>query len=501
MKCNKIKLWASFLLLSSAPFLSSQTVSNNGYLGGTIHGGKDTVIGEIDLFLPFHSSGNRIFYLAPKFSQADEGITNGGVGVGMRQVVPNEGMVLGAALFYDSLWSRRDEQYNQGGLYLEALHPWFELRGNYYLPESGENAFATRASDVFGTGNQILQNTEQRFEAALEGWDVSLGRAIALPEIPGQFYVEGSYRRYSNPFGSSVGGVGVALEYAPVSYLRIGAAYHEDKDFIGDRWFGSVRIEIPLGQETQDLRGGNGSRALMYAQVRRSTRVITSESDWIENPDGTPQVFLSNVLFVDNVDGGAGGDGTFENPFEEISTATLAAAVGETIYMRPGGGSYDGNVVLGESVSIIGNNPFELLYGGATASGNSVIDVTGTSAGITFSTTGLADSNNREFWIEGVDFVGSGAASFTVRVRDARSVDFSINDVNSVRFASFETNISSDAELNLLIRDSVFNDNSGPAQSTELQENDGTLNWVIENSFFNTVGPINTSGTGSTTLP
>lgn len=513
-------------------------------IGAGIAFGEETFIGDIQLLAPLwqlDSEGNAFVLLTPRFTQADGGITNGGIGLGLRSYVPEWDVVLGGFLFYDSLWSGQSNQYHQGGLGVEVFTAAFDLRANYYRPEKGNNAFdSMRTTDVArsesvrveqdfgvprGAGNQIIREvvdvTErtirtrttsrffERFEAAMEGWDAEIGTHFNLGELPGTLSVFGGYLRYANPFGSNVEGATARLAYAPIDLLEVGVEYYEDKMFLGDRWLATARVDIPLGGSNSN--GGRTEmentevRENLFHQVKRSRKVTTAESGWIEDPtqlrvSQTTQVLLSdqsrtevlldNVLFVDNVDG-TGGSGAFGDAFTSLADATAAATGGENIYLRPGGGDYAGGVSLGESVNIIGNNPFN-VFAGAPANVNSTILVGG-GAGLEFTTFATV---NRTFNVSGIDFVGGGpAAAMTFLVDNSSVVNLTVSGITSTRNATFEANTN--ALLNVRISNATF---PAAPDTTFSGTIGGVTNYDLIDVIFGANPPLTTSGSVGPTV-
>ena len=512
-------------------------------IGAGVAVGEETFIGDVQLLAPLWTldrEGNVKILLSPRFSQMDGGLTTGSLGLGLRSYLPDLDIVLGGFLFYDYFSSGRNNSYHQGGFGLEAFTPHLTLRGNYYRPESNQSTVdsmqtteTSRSETVrvesevgapFGQGNQILQEiidiTERtvrtrttsrffdRFEAAMEGWDAEIGTNFTLAQIPGSFSVFGGYLRYANPFGSNIEGATARVGYAPVDLLEVGVEYYEDKLFLGDRWFATARVDIPLGGTGQSETTHRSelereeTRHNLFQQVRRSRKVTTAESGWIEDEarrrvtnttqvtltdQSRTEVLLSGVLFVDNVAGAPGGTGTFASPFDNIDDATQAAATGNVVYLRPGGPDYD-NANLNRSVTIIGHNPFN-VFPGAPANTNSVIDVTGSPAGILFDTLGPVDPGNRNFFFQGLNFVGAAAPAFTFDVQDGRTVNVTIRNVVSTRNATFDA--SGGSTLNVLIQNSTF----AAAPATTFEGLGGAVtNFDLIDVIFGIDPPITTSG-------
>lgn len=553
-----MKIFSSILLLLFAfthSILAQETSLESGdshsppafQLGLATAFGEESLIGEIDLVAPIWSldkGNNAWIILNPRFVQMDGGISNGGLGLGLRRYFPEQGLILGGFLFYDSLWSRNSEQYNQFGLGVEIIHPKIEIRANYYNPESHQPLIAERSEletqidetvvlnqtvgDPYGQGNQILQDITdveertvlttrttrffQNFESALEGWDFELGRRLSIAELPGSFAFYAGYLSYSNPFGSNINGFMGRVGYAPTSNVEVGLEYFQDRNFLGDRWLGTARVQIPLGRSSSPSSSSSLERmevrGKMLSQVRRSRMVTTAESGFLEDltqltveeeiqvfitDNSRTDILLDNVVFVDNNRAIPRPDGTFESPWRSFDDATQRAPRDSTIYLRPGR-NYE-FATLNQSVTIIGDNPLN-VFPGAPANTNSIVNTSGSPAGI-FYATPPGSPANRSFDIRGLSFSGTtGASVTTFDVQDGGLVNVSFRNINASSNATFEA-LGVGSTINVSIVSSSFP--SSPA-TTFFGGSGGVVNYSLSGVRFGTNPPVSTSGSSTGTL-
>ena len=110
---------------------------------------------------------------------------------------------------------------------------------------------------------------------------------------------------------------------------------------------------------------------------------------------------LLHIIFVNNA--GLNGDGTFFNPFNNLTSAAIAAGIGYTIFVYAGSDLYDGGFAMKDGQKLIGNG-IDLVYGGQ------VIVTAGTPPVITNATGNGVDLAN-DIYIGGLDIIdpsGSG---------------------------------------------------------------------------------------------
>jgi len=131
---KKIAAWCVGVLVLTGAWVGAQGLPDGGL---TILGGStdDGLQGGVDALLPVWSNENQLLFLDARGSTDDESQQDASLGLGFRALLPDSDLILGANLFYDSLWTEHDNQFNQIGLGLEVLSEWVDGRVNYYLPE------------------------------------------------------------------------------------------------------------------------------------------------------------------------------------------------------------------------------------------------------------------------------------------------------------------------------------------------------------------------------
>lgn len=212
----------------------------------------------------------------------------------------DEGLYIGANIFFDMLDTQNDNRFWQLGLGAEIGTRYLELRGNYYLPltdrelvqrtesvqtiTTSQTQYKTVGSASstggapFATGNQIVQDygtqttyatttsrtttirtVTELFEDGMEGWDAEL--AILIPRLDKWMDVRllaGYFSLDNQPFGPQGFGTGnvegwkAGIEVRPVPALLLTAMWYEDQRFTGANWTVGVQFQIPLGREWKE---------------------------------------------------------------------------------------------------------------------------------------------------------------------------------------------------------------------------------------------------------
>lgn len=207
-----------------------------------------------------------------------------------------EGWFLGSSLFVDNLTTEHDNSFWQLGVGLEAGTRYLEVRGNYYIPLSGEELVersestqisrtsSTRyvqsgsgAGDPYASGNQIVQDVNlttsaiittrtittrtvtELFEKGMEGWDAEVALLTPWLDQWVDLKLIGGYFSFDNqPFGPQSLGTGkvhgfkAGAEFRPVPAVVLSGYWYEDKRLTGGSWTVGAQLQIPLDRTWRD---------------------------------------------------------------------------------------------------------------------------------------------------------------------------------------------------------------------------------------------------------
>jgi len=279
---------------------------------GTITaGGKfssDLQSGFIDALLPFWGPRNVTAFASARGTWDDNSQSLGSVGLGVRYLLPDREIILGANVFYDSIDSQYGNHFDQLGLGLEFLSRWFDARVNWYLPddstyETGRSATSrqrTRTGGTFVEDGLIKQRfTEiddrvfyRSSESALEGFNLEGG--FLVPGVDRYFELRllAGYYRYTAAFGQRHEGFKARAEARFLPGVIGDLEYWDDAALVGGHWVAGIRVSVPFSVENlftgRNPFEGAGEmfkprkrefRERLSEMVIRSHRVMTSNSN------------------------------------------------------------------------------------------------------------------------------------------------------------------------------------------------------------------------------
>ena len=147
------------------------------------------------------------------------------LGFGIRKLLNNNTLLLGANTFYDHQLTESHERVGMGA---EAITSIFDLRGNYY------NALSARRT-----------NSEGTIERALDGWDLRGDYHLPIDQDVNLFVSAfefenpediSSYKEKGNKFGAD----------AQLGNFAIEAGYMNDNQD-NDAWFGNIKYVVNFG--------------------------------------------------------------------------------------------------------------------------------------------------------------------------------------------------------------------------------------------------------------
>ena len=274
-------------------------------------GGKfaeDLNSGYADILTGLFRTQDTALFLNLRGTFADNDQDLFSVGLGIRHLLEQQGVVIGANVFYDRIDSASGNTFDQLGLGVEVLSKWVDARINYYIPEGGDQKTGSfsrsvtnrKISQQFTNGNLFQRTVTDRtatnrfntMEQALEGWNAEIG--VLVPWVDQYFELRifaGGYS-YDNPLGGETAGFKARAEARVTEGITLDVEYWEDEQLVGGNWVGGVRVAVPF--DFSDLcRGRNpftgaGNvfaakkaaplRSRMDEMVIRSHRIMTGDS-------------------------------------------------------------------------------------------------------------------------------------------------------------------------------------------------------------------------------
>jgi len=283
-------------------------------LGGEFSSHLQSVF--VDSITPFWRPGNATVFLNTRNNYNDSHQYTSSYGLGVRYLVPDHDVILGANAYYDSIDSQFDNQFQSFGFGAEVLTHWVDARFNYYLPASDDILSHTTHSTSFQhtvtgpvqNGNLIQTTTTTRtrrqtfqtFEAELEGWNAEVGFLIPGLDRYMETRVFGGYYHYNNPFGHDYEGFKARLEAHFLPGVIGDVEWWDDAYLNGGHWTTDVRVSVPfsffnLFSGRNPFEGAGEAftprqrefKERMSDMVVRSHRVKTVKSGQIETHDSS----------------------------------------------------------------------------------------------------------------------------------------------------------------------------------------------------------------------
>jgi hypothetical protein len=275
---------------------------------------EDLSTGYLDSITPFWAPGDALFFLSTRTTLNGESQELGSYGLGFRYVFPDPEIIVGVNAFYDSISSRRGNEFDQLGLGVELLTRWFDVRANWYLNDDDvfvvdrfdRNRGGRNVGPVIQNGGLLQQQvvrtnrrtTFKSYEGALEGYNVEAGflmpgldRYLELRLLAGYYNLEG-------PFGRNFEGFKGRLEARLLPGVIADLEYWDDENVMGGHWTGGFRVVVPFsifnlvtgrnpfeGTAEMFRPRQREFRERMTDMIMRSHLIRTTESD--PRPDET----------------------------------------------------------------------------------------------------------------------------------------------------------------------------------------------------------------------
>lgn len=265
----------------------------------------DIQSGYLDALSGIYHTDNAALFLNLRGTLDDNNQQLFSVGLGVRYLIEDPGIILGANVYYDYVDGAFGTEISQLGLGAEILTKWVDARFNYYLPESKRELVRTfttsGTSRSFGPltatptaftrpfRTTTTSTTFGIFEEGLEGWNAEAG--VLIPGLDEYFEMRifaGGYS-FQDPKGGSIAGFKARAEARVTEGVTLDLEYWEDEELVGGNWVGGVRVSLPfdIGKlftggnpfegagDTFRAVGRKPLRARMDQFVHRSHRVHT----------------------------------------------------------------------------------------------------------------------------------------------------------------------------------------------------------------------------------
>jgi hypothetical protein len=321
----------TILVLTPGMSFAAKTKAPPSNVTVGVRAGEDTSDGYLDILAPVHAYKQGLVYFNPRFTLGDEGANELNVGLGVRQLVNGEKLMIGGNVYYDLRHTEYGNNFNQFGAGIEFFSKWVDGRANYYKPEDKIEKIASvetetvdvavsqssRTSTSYGDPYAIKHRIDQdvtrttatttttrttttrqlfeMFESGRTGWDAELGVLLPLQKMgkkAPEIRIFGGYYGFEDEFDQKVEGAKARIEVRATSWLKLDGAAFEDKDLNETTYFVGARLETPVRWGGLFKGKGKGAfpkgrqetfvssmRPRMTEMVMRDARIQTDEGD------------------------------------------------------------------------------------------------------------------------------------------------------------------------------------------------------------------------------
>lgn len=258
---------------STSPSSEASKTPGQAAVGARV--GSGTQEFSAGLMFPVVSSSGNLLGLALRGTVVDDEEQEAGVGVVLRHLDADHGVIYGLNVFHDTRWTAQDNSFGVLGAGVELLTERVDLRANLHHPLDDPEALTeTRRSDVTTAGGQRVTTTTllRSHEESLEGFDVEAG--LWIPGLPASIptAVYAGYYDLTSDFAGDYSGVNLRLESHVTRRLTLDAQWMDDDTLTGTEFFVGARFTFPFGGSPTADAGSRGLAGRMGDLVRRDFR-------------------------------------------------------------------------------------------------------------------------------------------------------------------------------------------------------------------------------------
>lgn len=280
--------------------------------------GESSSFSELSTFVPFSQvAGQSTYYFEGQLRLFSHDFALGGnARMGHRWLDPDTDLVWGGYLGWDVQRTEFRNTFLQLGLGAEVLAENWEGRFNAYLPvgDARQEAVDLRAAKF--QGYRLLIN--RTAEVQMAGFDLEGGYRL-LDWDDGHLY------GYLSPYLLSANGAGTFLGMRGRLFSEFGDRYSAGLAVSSDGNFGTnviAQVGVLLGRGRDRTAAESPTESV---RTRLAQPVHRQDAIAIDRQETGFQVAINPATgaawyFVHVTDGAANGDGTFENPFDNVVT-------------------------------------------------------------------------------------------------------------------------------------------------------------------------------------
>lgn len=438
-----------------------------------IRAGTERSILMTEAWFPLAQETDRLFYGDMRLMGDDRDNREWNFGLGYRAVNDTADAVMGVHGWFDRRRSKRGSVFYQVAGGFEYFSDDLDIRLNAYIPFNSEELYPIAAAST----TPYLADTGIYYdspgvlaEKPLHGFDVEF--SIPVNALKGDME---SFRVSAGGFafkGDNVDGLhGFRLRAAAdvTQNLEVGARFESDNQR-GSQGFLEATLRLPFGSKTSAKTLGIRSR--LDESPERDIDVITAARTAVPPQEGlailnTNDNMAQRVFHVDNSQA-VNGDGSIDNPFNNLADANTAAnRAGDVIYINRGTGTslrMDSGATLSlAQQSIIGSGT-DFVYDGGRFT---------TSTGVNFNGTVLAPA--------GAAPVLTNTAGHGVTLTGEDTCVAGVTIENAFGHGIYAMPSTGSSMGNLMIKDVSLDNNNGDGLRVEASGAGSSLDAMVMN--------------------
>lgn len=358
--------------------------------------GTDRSIGMVELWHPLAQDYQSVLYTDLRLMGDNSDNREFNFGIGHRHLVNDDKIALGLHGWVDRRTTELGSTFYQLAGGYEFLTADSELRVNAYLPFNQKETYSLpggigSSTPYLGGTGIYYDGTGQIVERPMHGLDVEAGYHFNLPVLP-----ETNFRAAAGAFVFSADNVetirGTRLKFGAdvTSDIEVGLRMEND-NVRGSQAFLEGTLRFPFGSKA--ARNTLSARSRLDESPERDIDIVSGKT--VDTGMRKPVLNAATgqaqrVFYVDNT-AVAGGDGSYEHPFNTIAQANAAITkTGDMVYVYHGDGTaaqYDTGITLAQrEQALIGEGTAFVFDGTRFRAGNS----TGAFNGYTLIAAGAA---------------------------------------------------------------------------------------------------------------
>ncbi len=233
--------------------------------------GNNRVIGEAGTIIPFTQYADRLLFGDARGRLDDRDSREFNLGLGYRQLVADDQLLVGGYVYFDQLRSRWDNTFRQLTVGSELQAERWSARVNAYRAGSSASPIEDQVwveTDLSGGGDPTLQlvdsylyflssggteTTFQTHERAINGADFEAGFRMPLRDAGQQLWLHGGWYRFAAGDVPTVSGPRVRADWRVpllrgVSGARLNVGFEWQRDSVrGAQRFARLEFRMPIG--------------------------------------------------------------------------------------------------------------------------------------------------------------------------------------------------------------------------------------------------------------